>query len=434
MKKINLYFNSCQKLAMKVVNNLKKTGIKGTADKVIKMAPNAVNYVATTAHVSELSENEDEWKDFVAWLDNEKYDFIDIFHVPMGWDTPLFQRFQHLSLQAGNIGGIAIYGAHPLVDDIEIYKFENSKLCLVNLDNYSVKQKMFEILDKYDCFKYIRLQSIDLATTIEELESYISRGYKIVYEYIDEITPQITGSIPEFVFKRHEYLLNNLDVTIIATSDKLYNQVTPYRNVNLEMINNGVDYNHWIINKDDYACPVELIEMVKTDKIVVGYHGALAQWIDYDLLKKIASDGRFVLLLIGHAHDQHMEKSGLLQMDNVYYIGAKPYKELNLYAAYYDIAILPFVLNDITKSVSPVKIFEYMALKKPIVTYSLPECQKYASCLLADTQEEFLQQLNIAVDLRFDKKYMQILEQEALANTWQAIAKRTVELAKGERF
>jgi len=174
--------------------------------------------------------------------------------------------------------------------------------------------------------------------------------------------------------------------------------------------------------------------MVKTDKIVVGYHGALAQWIDYDLLKKIASDGRFALLLIGHAHDQHMEKSGLLQMDNVYYIGAKPYKELNLYAAYYDIAILPFVLNDITKSVSPVKIFEYMALKKPIVTYSLPECQKYASCLLADTQEEFLQQLNIAVDLRFDKKYMQILEQEALANTWQAIAKRTVELAKGERF
>src|SRR5690606_3906083 len=42
--------------------------------------------------------------------------FIDLFHVPMGWHTPLFQRFQHMSLQAARLGGLALYGGHRQVD------------------------------------------------------------------------------------------------------------------------------------------------------------------------------------------------------------------------------------------------------------------------------------------------------------------------------
>lgn len=371
------------------------------------------------------------WEQLSQWIDTTPHEFIDIFPVPMGWNTPLFQRFQHLSLQAGNAGGISLYGAHPAVDkDVETYKFVTPTLCIVNLENPEVTEKFWNVLDQKAGLKFLRIQSIDLATDINKVENFLHRGYQIVYEYIDELTPQITGNIPEFVYQRHEYLLRNENITVVATSDKLFNQVKPYRSNNMVMLNNGVDYDHWHLNREETECPTDIKEIICQNKIVIGYHGALAQWIDYDLLKRIAADSRFILLLIGFEHDGNLKKSGILEKQNVYYIGPRSYQELNRYAIFYDIAILPFVINNITLSVSPVKIFEYMAAGKPVVTYALPECQKYKSCLCAKTQDEFMDQLEKAILLRNDAEYQNQLQNDALDNTWAAITKKMVEHVK----
>lgn len=169
---------------------------------------------------------------------------------------------------------------------------------------------------------------------------------------------------------------------------------------------------------------------MKSGKWIVGYHGALASWVDFKLLKNIAADGRYQLLLIGHEHDQNMRESGILDMENVLFLGAKPYRELNRYAAFYDIAILPFQINNLTLSVSPVKIFEYMALEKPVVTYALPECRKYKSCLCARTSEEFMEKLEQAVQLKDDAAYKTQLRTDAQNNTWDEVTRKTVELVK----
>ncbi len=381
--------------------------------------------------ITTLAQNNNQWLEFEKWLDSTEYSFIDIFSVPMGWNTKLFQRFQHLSLNAGKIGGIAIYGAHPDVDqDVELYKFITPHLCIVNLQNPVVKQQMFYLLDKRKCLKYIRIQSIDLATTIQEIQTYLYKGYYIVYEYIDELTPQITGEIPQFVYDRHEFLLKNLRVITIATSDKLYAQAYAIRksNVNMSVSTNGVDYDYWHTTKEEHSLPDDISHIVQSGKVIVGYHGALAKWIDYDALRCIALDGKYAVLLIGFEHDDSLKDSKILELENVYYIGPKPYEKLTEYAVWYDVAILPFALNNITLSVSPVKIFEYMALGKPIITSALPECKKYASCIIAENPEEYVIKLDLAMTLRVDKKYQKILDTEALENTWSEITRRTVEL------
>lgn len=348
----------------------------------------------------------------------ESIEFIDIFHVPMGWDTPLFQRFQHMSLNVGQIGGLAFYGAHPTVDkDVQVMKQINDKLYLINFEDYNVKTKFFEMMDRIDKPKVIRLQSIDLATTVEELQSFMSRGYHILYEYIDELTPEITGDIPEFVWDRHEWVLANEQISVIATSDKLFEQVLKYRHKNCVMSCNGVDYEHWK-PQQKIDMPEDLEQKIDSNKIVVGYHGALAKWSDYDLLKAIADDGRYQLLLIGYEHDLCFANSGLKKHKNVLYLGHKSYQELSKYCTFYDIAIIPFVVNDITQSVSPVKLFEYMAAKKPIVTYNLKECYKYESCLIATNKKEFLAKLEEATQLRDNAEYLATLTREALQNTW----------------
>lgn len=373
--------------------------------------------------IEKMIKDESRWKELNRWIDKSECKYIDIFPVPMGWNTPLFQRFQHLSLCAGKIGGLSFYGMHPSVDgDIKTYQILYDKLCLVNFYDKLADDFFWRVMDKRTEFKIIRIQSIDLCTTIEDIKSYISRGYHIVYEYIDELTPQITGNVPEFVYKRHDWILSNDIITAIATSDRLYKEIASYRNENILMLNNGVDYEHWHV--ENRIVPDDIQNIIAQNKTIIGYHGALANWIDYKLLSKIAENSNFILLLIGYEHDDSLKKSCLLSYKNVYYIGAKNYSELPSYAVFYDIAILPFKINDITLSVSPVKIFEYMALEKPIVSYGLPECKKYKSCLCAKDEKEFIDFIYEAIKNRDNPQYLSLLKREALQNTWLEITSK----------
>ncbi len=83
----------------------------------------------------------------------------------------------------------------------------------------------------------------------------------------------------------------------------------------------------------------------------------------------------------------------------------KNYDELPNYLHDFDICTIPFVINEITLSTSPVKVFEYMAAKKPIVTTDLPECRKYKSILIGKDSEEFIKKIQLAISNMNNEKY-----------------------------
>ncbi len=355
-------------------------------------------------------------------------DFIDLFHVPMGWSTPLFQRFQHMSLQAAQLGGLALYGGHLQVDkDLFVFNRVEGNVIVFDALDDRVVQCVFDALSEVRQPKMLRLQSIDLATKISDLEHFIQDGITIVYEYIDEISEEITGAIPAFVIERHKWLLRNEAVFVVATSDRLFAEVNRYRTNQCILSTNGVDLPHW--RKIVPHPPADMEPALASGRIIVGYHGALAKWIDYELLKKIAIDGRFELVLIGYAHDDSLELSGILDISNVHFLGSKSYFVFNEYAIFYDIGILPFKRNELTESVSPVKLFEYMAASKPVVTTHLPECVKYKSCLISDTHDDFLKNLATAAVAGGDSAYMAALANDAEKNSWAEKATSVYQLA-----
>ena len=95
-----------------------------------------------------------------------------------------------------------------------------------------------------------------------------------------------------------------------------------------------------------------------------------------------------------------------------------------------DVMIIPFVLNDITSSTSPVKLFEYMAMKKTIVTTDMLECRKYKSVLIGKNYEDFIKKLDEAMKLKNDKKYLDLLTKEAKDNDWSHKAKVIIDYIK----
>ncbi|MGL5244260.1 MAG: glycosyltransferase, partial [Sarcina sp.] len=118
------------------------------------------------------------------------------------------------------------------------------------------------------------------------------------------------------------------------------------------------------------------------------------------------------------------DKSGLDYLDNVHYLGIVPYEKLKSYSCCFDVCLVPFIKNDITDSTSPVKIFEYMALGKPIVTTDINECKLYKSCKIAYNDDQFIQEIDYAIRvLANDERYKKILAKEAEENTWRHRAK-----------
>lgn len=348
---------------------------------------------------------------------SEHQGFIDYFPAPWGWSTKWFQRFQQISLATPKLGGLALYGGFPRLDkNLYIYKQPAKDLFVFEGTDKKVIRRMFAALANSTQPRIMRIESVDLVTRLEEIEAALLAGFKVVYEYIDELSPEIVGHVPDMVRRRHEALLKNEAIYIVATSDQLYEKVRLHRSKNVILSTNGVDVDHWRVPRENP--PVDL-QPVLDGKLVVAYHGTLAKWVDFELLRLIADDGRYNLLLIGHEHDDSFTQSGLKAHPRVYFLGGKSYFELNRYAAYYDIAILPFRKSYMTEAVSPVKIFEYMAAQKPIVTTDLRECRKYRSCLVAKNNLEFMQLLVRAERSAFDSAYLKILEREAKANSWE---------------
>jgi glycosyltransferase involved in cell wall biosynthesis len=232
--------------------------------------------------------------------------------------------------------------------------------------------------------------------------------------------------MPDLIFKRHEALIRDERIIVAATSEQLFENAQKYRSKNLLLSTNGVDIEHW---KNKSVEPPNDLKSALTGRIVVGYHGALAKWIDFDLLYMIADHGDYELVLIGYEHDQEFEKSGLKKHPRVHFLGNKSYFDLNLYVSYYDIAILPFKKTKFTDGVSPIKIFEYMAASKPIVATDLRECRKYQSCLIAKTKEEFILQLSTAINLRNNPDYHSTLDGESKESTWYIKAIDVLDMA-----
>ncbi|WP_053982968.1 glycosyltransferase [Niameybacter massiliensis] len=340
--------------------------------------------------------------------------FLDI----VDWDIPLFQRPQHMAKCLAKEGYTYLFFTTNTYDDINSFKQQDNNLYIIN---NVFKKKIIDTIQLRH--KYIQLYSTDMKTTVADIEKYKKLGYKLIYEYIDEIAPELYGSdIPQIALKKHTYILKDEEIFMVCTARKLYQETIAIRELNrVQLITNGVEYNHFSEQRD---------KVVKTkEQRVIGYFGAFASWFDYDLVKYVAQQCKeYKFLFIGWEYDNSLSKSDISDLENVTILGPINYTELPIYAAEFDVSIIPFKVNEITESTSPIKLFEYMALGRPVVTTAMPECMLYEPVLIARDREEFVLKLREAIRLQDNAKYLSKLNECALENTWQAKAKDLIKL------
>lgn len=365
-------------------------------------------------------------------LKKEKFKAVVVFDSRVGWNIPLFQRSQHMANELTDDGYLYFYRTSeqfdPHVKTVEKLK---DRLYLVNMANFALQNAMFDLLKEYKGHKFLSLYSTDVYLDEKYIkEKYIDNGFKIIYEYIDELSDEISGHLPDFVYDRHKNIIEDKSNIAVGSADKLIEEIEEIRGKeNVAMITNGVQYYHWQYRSDEV--PEKLKDIVSKGNPIIGYFGALAKWFDYELLKKVAKERpNYEIVLIGFLYDNSFKDSKIDELENVHYLGIVDYKELNQYSQYFTISTIPFLLNDITESTSPVKLFEYMAMGHPIVTTDMRECRKYKSVLIGKSHEDFIEKLDFALTLDKKDEYYNYLKEEALANTWRekaAILDRLIE-------
>jgi glycosyltransferase involved in cell wall biosynthesis len=282
----------------------------------------------------------------------------------------------------------------------------------------------FKILTKalteIDCKKkFVLVTSNQVLYNVEDLVNLKKNGFHILYEYIDEIDAAISGCDANYLLDRHKTLdLNSIDF-VLATATKLYEEmINKFPKEKVMYHPNAVDYEHFHIDKYPIKCPNIMQSILAEGKPIIGYYGALADWIDYDLINLVAKKKLdWNIVLIGIDYDQSMKR--LEKLANIKYLGFKKYQDLPNYGIWFDVAIIPFKEGDIAKSTSPLKLFEYMAMNKPVVaTKDLIECQKYEGVLIAENKNDFILKIEKAIKLKEDPNYLQILDSSAKSNTW----------------
>lgn len=199
----------------------------------------------------------------------------------------------------------------------------------------------------------------------------------------------------DYIKKCTDKLTHNSDL-LIVTASTLY-EMYKHHAKNIVLIPNGFDSSLFAagITKvpDD-------IKNLRTP--IVGFIGTLFHFLDYELIEFLVQnnpDKSFVF--IGSCEENSRKKwMKIIEYKNVYWLGRKQKEHIPAYLKNFDVCINPFKVDDVSKSVSPLKVFEYLAMKKPVVSVKMESLEKEEVAqyiYFASSYNEFNERLNAAV-------------------------------------
>lgn len=356
----------------------------------------------------------------------KQYKGIFIQEVVIDWNVPLYQRPQHMAVALARLGYLVIYRTDNwTADDVNGFREVENNVWVSNRDEV-------DLID--DVIRSV--YSTAYSNSAERLLKKGARG-TLIYEYIDHIDPEISGddeNIKRLLSLKNFAFTGGADY-VVASAQKLYEEaVQAVGEEKVIFVPNGVDTIHYRSESHrSFVLPDALLEFRGKYKKIVGYFGALAPWLWYDVIKELISQRTDVgFVFIGP--DYYGGADCLPELENVLYMGSIDYKVLPAYARMFDVCFIPFKPGEIARTTSPLKLFEYFALEKPVVvTSEMLECVRYPEVFRGDSVESLSKAIDDALLTKDDKSYKSRLSVLADDNNWSKRASALLLAIKSEK-
>ncbi len=214
---------------------------------------------------------------------------------------------------------------------------------------------------------------------------------ELIYYCVDEYTA-FSGVSGDALAQLERELLAKAGL-VIASSERLY-QSKRQHNPRTFLVRHGVDWSHFRGALDSRVeIPAELKQLRGP---IIGYFGLIADdWVDIDLVAHVAK--RFPQASIAMLGKITMDVSPLKRFLNVHFLGRQPYKSLPAFCRGFDVAMIPFPINEATLNANPLKAREYLAAGLPVISTAIPEVEVLGCCRIGRTPDEFVRQIEEAL-------------------------------------
>jgi len=270
--------------------------------------------------------------------------------------------------------------------------------------------QVYRVNDKLTVYSSIR-SKFSKAGFYRELKKFLKQQgmdeylvwscYPLSVDYFDELKPKLKifdavdnwAEHPSYalfktkLLKNYQLIDQKADVIFLVANE--LHQLFNHRE-KVHFFPNAVDLKHYqqeypLINRDigDIIRPI------------VGYVGTVQDRFDLELFEFLAkSNPEKSFVIVGPIWYGEIKKK-LLNYKNVYLLGRKSYQEIPMYIQQFDLGIIPHKIDNFSKFTNPMKVYEYLACGKPVVTTAMADLEDFTDVIqVANDPLQFNQEIN----------------------------------------
>jgi len=238
---------------------------------------------------------------------------------------------------------------------------------------------------------------------------------RLVYDVIDH--PDVFPYPKRFLRRNHERAQREAQA-VFAVSRPLFQEVRKSR-PDAVYLPNGVEAERFGAPPDPVGVPDRLVRSQAAGRKVAGYVGALARWVDADLLAALAHlrlDWDFCL--VGEALDESFSALEKRSPANLFFLGPRPYAAIPSILAAFDAGLIPFRTGPEGLHASPIKLYEYLAAGLPVIATPIPECEAVPEVSVGRDARAFSDLLDRAAGSRRSPEFRSRALARARQNDW----------------
>jgi len=202
---------------------------------------------------------------------------------------------------------------------------------------------------------------------------------------------------PVKLLELEQALIDKADIVFTGGSS-LY-EAKKDRHANVHCFPSSVDRAHFAKARARLFDPADQEDLPKPR---LGFYGVIDERFDTELLARVAEmRPRWTFVMVGPV--VKISDDELPKRPNICYLGSKTYEQLPAYLSGWDVALMPFAMNESTQFISPTKTPEYLAGGKPVVSTPIKDVVRHYGQLegvkIASTPEEFVAACEQALEL-----------------------------------
>ena len=308
----------------------------------------------------------------------------------------------------------------PKYESKELFlEFKHPNLITRNVSNL----KLPSLLEKYrPAFRdkmILGLVELPLGEFIPIIDQLHTLNGTVVYDLLDAWDTSLGGQW--YDPDTEKQIINSSDL-LLATVPGLKQALASRTEKPVHLVPNAV--NSYLFNPEhSFSRPIDFPE--KEWNII--YIGALwGEWFDWDLLAQISQKYPDAgVIVIGDPMGREFDLP-----ENVHFLGLKSQRDLPAYLHYSQVAIVPWKVNPTTQMTSPLKVYEYIAMYKPVVAPMIEPLKDIPGVFQTENSPDFIQMVGQLRDFQPPKKEMTLFINK---NDWRTRVDQILELSNQVR-